>query len=110
MQVMQVVDELVCTQRVEGLHYLSLRVLVDHGGKLAVAVDPVGAHPGNWVFTMEGTAARFASGDQRNLTDLTIGGIIDHWDEEFEGTRGKRTGPRKDGVEQQEHRPGGGVM
>ena len=35
---------------------------------------------GKWVFAVSGTAARYATGDYEVLTDLTIGGIIDHWD------------------------------
>jgi microcompartment protein CcmK/EutM len=42
-------------------------------------VDPVGAREGNWVFTASGSAARHACPDNTVLTDLTIGGIIDHW-------------------------------
>ena len=51
-------------------------------GKRQVAVDPVGARSGNQVFTVSGSAARYAAGDFDVLTDLTIGGIIDHWDEQ----------------------------
>jgi microcompartment protein CcmK/EutM len=48
-------------------------------GTRAVAVDTVGARPGNWVFTISGSGARLAVGT-RVLTDLSIGGIIDHWE------------------------------
>ena len=44
-----------------------------------MAVDPVGAREGNWVFTATGTAARWACPDPNVQTDLTIGGIIDNW-------------------------------
>lgn len=81
MEILQVMTDLVCTQRVEGLYSASLRVLRDAKGKLSVAVDPVGVPPGKWVFAMSGTAARYAAGDFRVTTDLTIGGIIDGWDE-----------------------------
>jgi len=76
-----VTSDLVCTQRVEGLYSASLRVLRDAKGKFSVAVDPVGVPPGKWVFAMSGSAARYAAGDFRLLTDLTIGGIIDGWEE-----------------------------
>jgi len=76
---MRVVDDLVVTRRVPGLFTASLRVLADSNGNLSVAVDPVGAHPGNWVFTISGSAARYALEDHATQTDLTIGGIIDHW-------------------------------
>jgi microcompartment protein CcmK/EutM len=45
-----------------------------------VAIDPVGSREGNWVFTVSGSAARYATGDYEVLTDLTIGGIIDFWE------------------------------
>jgi carboxysome peptide B len=54
--------------------------LRDSHGRRQVAVDPVGAREGNWVFTVNGSAARYASGDFEVLTDLTIGGIIDQWE------------------------------
>jgi ethanolamine utilization protein EutN len=79
MEIMQVVGSLVCTQRVEGFAHQVLRVLRTPKGKLSVAVDPVGASPGNWVFTASGSAARFATGNADLFTDLTVGGIIDHW-------------------------------
>ena len=81
MEILQVMGDLVCTQRVAGLCSASLRVLRDAKGKLSVAVDPVGVPPGKWVFAMSGTSARYAAGDFRVTTDLTIGGIIDGWDE-----------------------------
>jgi carboxysome peptide B len=80
MEIMQVVGSLVCTQRVGGLDHCYLRVLRNNKGKFNVAVDPVGASPGNWVFTASGSAARFACPDPAVLTDLTIGGIIDFWE------------------------------
>ncbi|MEB3243517.1 MAG: carboxysome peptide B [Cyanobacteriota bacterium] len=79
MEIMQVAGSLVCTQRVEGLGHMHLRILRNPKGKLSVAVDPVGACVGNWVFTASGSAARFACGDPEVQTDLTIGGIIDFW-------------------------------
>jgi carboxysome peptide B len=79
MDIMQVERSLVCTRRVPGLQSVSLRVLRDAKGARAVAVDTLGAHPGNWVFTISGSAARVAVGTQI-LTDLSIGGIIDRWD------------------------------
>ena len=79
MEIMQVTGSLVCSQRVPGLEHWNLRVLRSTKGKLSVAVDPVGASPGNWVFTASGSAARHATGNAALFTDLTIGGIIDHW-------------------------------
>ncbi|HJN35153.1 MAG: carboxysome peptide B [Prochlorococcus sp.] len=79
MEIMQVTGKLVCTQRVEGLGHMHLRILRNSSGKQLVAVDPVGAREGNWVFTASGSAARFACPDPATQTDLTIGGIIDFW-------------------------------
>ena len=80
MEIMQVVSEMVVTRRISGLKQSSLRVLEDSAGKLNVATDPVGVPPGKWVFTVSGSAARYAAGDFEILTDLTIGGIIDFWE------------------------------
>ena len=55
---------------------MNLRILENNKGKKVVAVDPVGAREGNWVFTASGTAARFACPNPEIQTDLTIGGII----------------------------------
>ena len=80
MDILQVESALVCTRRIDGLKQISLRVLRDAVGRRHVAVDPVGARAGNWVFTLSGSAARYAVGDYGVLTDLTIGGIIDYWE------------------------------
>ncbi len=80
MEIMQVVSEMVVTRRISGLKQSSLRVLADSTGKLNVATDPVGVPPGKWVFTVSGSAARYAAGDFEILTDLTIGGIVDFWE------------------------------
>ncbi len=82
MDLFQVESPLVCTRRVDGLKHVSLRVLRDTTGRRLVAVDPVGARSGNHVFTVSGSAARYAAGDFDVLTDLTIGGIIDFWNDE----------------------------
>lgn len=89
MEIMQVEDPLVCTSRIGGLAQTSLRILRDRYGKLQVAVDPVGARKGNWVFTSSGSAARYATGNFDVLTDLTIGGIIDFWETGNKQSTGK---------------------
>ena len=76
MEILRVESPLVCTRRIAGLQHVSLRVLRDANGRRSVAVDPIGARPGNWVFTVSGSAARYAAGDFSVLTDLTVGGII----------------------------------
>ena len=81
MEIMKVLGRMVCTQRVAGLGHMNLRILENNKGKKLVAVDPVGAREGNWVFTTTGTAARYAcTNNPQAITDLTIGGIIDFWD------------------------------
>ena len=80
MDILQVEAPLVCTRRIDGLNKISLRILRDAKGIQHVAVDPVGVRQGNWVFTVSGSAARYAAGDFTILTDLTIGGIIDFWE------------------------------
>lgn len=82
MEIMQVESPLVVTNRHAGLKHIGLRVVRNADGKQQVAVDPVGARPGNYVFMVSGSAARYATGDFEILTDLTIGGIIDRWEEE----------------------------
>lgn len=82
MEIMRVEGDLVCTRRIEGLQMTSLRVLRGQKGNLLVATDPVGVPPGKWVFTASGSAARWAMPDPASMTDLTIGGIIDNWDEQ----------------------------
>lgn len=89
MDILQVESPLVCTRRVAGLKQISLRVLRDSKGGQHVAVDPVGAREGNWVFTLSGSAARYAAGDYEVLTDLTIGGIIDFWEADQDQPAGK---------------------
>ena len=80
MEILKVESPLVCTRRVDGLEAISLRVLRSVTGQRQVAVDPVGAREGNWVYTVSGSAARYAAGNFEILTDLTIGGIIDQWE------------------------------
>ena len=92
MEILQVIGPLVSTNRHPGLEQMSLRVLKDRKGKLQVAVDTTGCRPGNWVFVVSGSAARYACGDPKILTDLTIGGIIDFWDEEHGQTNMPTTG------------------
>ena len=82
MQIHRVVRDLVTTKRNFWLAAKSLRVVEDARGNLEVAVDPIGAKPGDFVVTIGISAARIAAGNPNITTDLTIGGIIDHWDEE----------------------------
>ena len=82
MQISRVVCDLVTTKRAFWLASKPLRVVEDHKGNLDVCVDPIGTKPGDYVITIGYSAARTAAGNPNITTDLTIGGIIDHWDEE----------------------------
>ena len=79
MLICKVVKPLVSTNRIPGFEHKHLQVVLD-GSSNKVAVDPVGAREGNWVFTSSGSAARFACPNPEVQTDLTIGGIIDFWE------------------------------
>ena len=95
MEISQVIGTLYCTYRVEGLEHCALRVLRDSKGKKLVATDPVGTRPGNWVFTVSGSAGRLAMGNKAILTDLAIGGIIDHWDDGETASAGSEQTPTR---------------
>lgn len=82
MEIMRVVRDLVTTKRNFWLAAKSLRVVEDYQGNLQVALDPIGAKPGDFVVTIGISAARIAAGNPNITTDMTIGGIIDHWSEE----------------------------
>ena len=81
MDIYQADKTLICTSRVPGLQQTNLRLLRNKKGNKVVATDPVGVREGNWVFTASGSAARHAAGFEV-LTDLTIVGIIDNWQED----------------------------
>jgi carboxysome peptide B len=81
MLIQRVVRDLVTTKRNFWLSSKSLRVVEDASGNLEVALDPIGTKPGDFVVTIGISAARIAAGNPKITTDLTIGGIIDHWDE-----------------------------
>lgn len=82
MQIHRVVRDLVTTKRNFWLSAKPLRVVEDTLGNLEVALDPIGTKPGDYVVTIGFSAARTAAGNPKITTDLTIGGIIDHWDEQ----------------------------
>ena len=82
MEIHRVVRDLVTTKRNFWLAAKSLRVVEDHLGNLSVALDPIGCKPGDFVISITISAARHATNNPMITTDLTIGGIIDHWTEE----------------------------
>lgn len=81
MKIYQVEKPLVSTNRIAGLKHKHLQIVRD-GSSTAVAVDSVGASPGDWVICVGSSAAREAAGSKEYPSDLTIVGIIDHWSEE----------------------------
>lgn len=83
MNIFQVKGTLVCTDRHPDMEQLPLRLLHDSKGKIQVATDVIATREGDWVFAVSGSAARQALGKARvhMITDLTICGIIDFWDE-----------------------------
>ena len=78
MKIVQVERPLVSTNRIPEMEHKHLQVVRD-GSPLAVAVDAVGAKPGDWVICVGSSAAREAAGSKGYPSDLTIVGIIDHW-------------------------------
>jgi len=83
MKIFQVDRTLVSTSRVESLEHKPLLVVREKaGGAPMVAVDPVGCKPGDWVLCVGSSAARDATGVKGYPSDLTIVGIIDHWEAE----------------------------
>ena len=81
MKIYQVEKPLVSTNRIGKLEHRLLKVVREAGGGLAVAVDAVGCKAGDWVIAVGSSAAREAAGHKDYPSDLTIVGIIDHWEE-----------------------------
>lgn len=81
MKICKVLKPLVATNRIAGLEHKHLQIVLDGSSKV-VAVDAVGAKPGDWVICVGSSAARDAAGSKEYPSDLTIVGIIDHWNPE----------------------------
>ncbi|MEI6616226.1 MAG: carboxysome peptide A [Cyanobium sp. ELA507] len=81
MLICKVVKPLVSTNRIPDFEHKPLHVVLD-GSTQKVAVDAVGCIPGDWVICVGSSAAREAAGSKSYPSDLTIVGIIDHWDPE----------------------------
>jgi carboxysome peptide A len=79
MIICKVVKPLVSTNRIPDFEHKHLQVVLD-GSTQKVAVDAVGCIPGDWVICVGSSAAREAAGSKSYPSDLTIVGIIDHWD------------------------------
>jgi len=86
MEIYQIQKELVLSSRLADMGHHSVKVVKNMSGGVSAAMDPIGCKEGDWVFTIANSAARDAAGAKFHLTDLTIGGIIDNWQDV---TRGK---------------------
>lgn len=83
MKIMRVEKTLVSTNRIDSFGHRPLLVVQEKaGGVRSVAVDAVGCVPGDWVICVGSSAARDAAGSKEFPSDLTIVGIIDHWNPE----------------------------
>ncbi len=81
MKIFQVERTLVSTNRIAEMEHKPLLVVREReGGTPMVAIDPVGCKPGDWVVCVGSSAARDATGVKGFPSDLTIVGIIDHWE------------------------------
>lgn len=79
MKICKVIKPLVSTNRIPGFEHRHLKVVQD-GSSHLVAVDAVGCRDGDWVICVGSSAAREAAGSKSYPSDLTIVGIIDHWE------------------------------
>lgn len=81
MRIMRVEKTLVSTNRQAELGHKPLLVVRDkEGATPLVAVDAIGCIAGDWVICVSSSAAREAAGSKSFPSDLTIVGIIDHWE------------------------------
>jgi carboxysome peptide A len=81
MLICRVLMPLLSSHRNPEFEHKHLQVVLD-GSSQKVAVDAVGCIPGDWVICVGSSAAREAAGSKSYPSDLTIVGIIDHWDPE----------------------------
>lgn len=89
MRIMKVEKTLVSSNRQAELGHKPLLVVRDKPGSVPlVAVDAIGCVPGDWVICVSSSAAREAAGSKSFPSDLTIVGIIDHWDPDNPPTGG----------------------
>ena len=85
MHLARVIGTVVATCKDEGLHAIKLLIVqpltTDHAatGKPLVAVDSVGAGPGEEVFYVRGREASFPFLPAEVPADAAIVGIVDHW-------------------------------
>ena len=88
MQLARVIGDVVATRKDDaftGLKLLVVQPLTADGtaaGRTLVAVDAVGAGPGETVFVVRGREASLPFHPTEVPTDAGIVGIVDHWDTE----------------------------
>ena len=88
MQLARVIGDVVATckdERLQGLKLLLVQPLTVDGraaGRALVAVDAVGAGPGETVFFVRGKEAAFPFYPSEVPADAGIVGIVDRWDVE----------------------------
>jgi microcompartment protein CcmK/EutM len=86
MQLARVIGDVVATRKDENLTGIKLLLVqplnVDRqpAGRPLVAVDAVGAGPGEYVFFVRGKEASFPFYPVEPPVDAGIVGIVDHWD------------------------------
>ncbi|EOF4701728.1 ethanolamine utilization microcompartment protein EutN [Klebsiella sp. RHBSTW-00484] len=78
-----VTGQIVCTVRHQGLAHdklLMVEMIDAQGnpdGQSAVAIDNIGAGPGEWVLLVSGSSARQAHARESSPVDLCVIGIVD---------------------------------
>ena len=83
MKLAVVTGQIVCTVRHQGLAHDKLLMveMIDAAGKpdgqCAVAIDSIGAGPGEWVLLVSGSSARQAHAQGASPVDLCVIGIVD---------------------------------
>lgn len=86
MQLAKVIGDVVATRKddsLTGLKLLIVQPIAADGtatGRALIAVDAVGAGPGETVFFVRGKEASFPFHPLDVPTDAGIVGIVDHWD------------------------------
>jgi ethanolamine utilization protein EutN len=86
MQLARVIGRVVATRKDENLAGIALLVVQpltadrQAAGRPLVAVDSVGAGPGEYVFFVRGREASFPFDPVEAPVDAGIVGIVDHWD------------------------------
>ena len=86
MQLARVIGDVVATRKDENLVGIKLLVIQpltperENAGRALVAVDAVGAGPGEDVFFVRGKEASFPFYPTEPPVDAAIVGIVDHWD------------------------------